>query len=76
MSEWITWDEYPRRECFDARGKRIDRVRAFKVEDGGIRVRILATVDGNKLCVCGSDGDSIETVEFEAFVKLGTVKPA
>lgn len=71
MSEWLG-HEYllsVGRQVHDYRGRKIDRVRAVKVEDGGIRVRVLHTVDDGELLLIAPD----DVVEFEAFVPGGTV---
>jgi hypothetical protein len=73
MSEWIKYDALPPRYCYDSRGKRIDKVRAVRIEDGGITVRILGTIDGGNLTVCERDGENIAAVEFEGFVRGGWV---
>jgi hypothetical protein len=71
MSQWLC-HEYLRsigRQVNDGLGRKIDAVRAVKVEDGGIRVRVLHTANGGESPVIAGN----EVVEFEAFVPGGKV---
>ena len=62
-------------EVLDRLGNRIDQVRAVREEDGGVRVRILGTVEGGSPAVTGwsSVSEATEVVEFEAFVHGGRI---
>jgi hypothetical protein len=69
MNEWLTYKD----GTFDVRdvfGQRIDRVRAVRVEDGGVRVIILGTVEGGRLAAFA--GDHV-LIHFEGFVPGGTI---
>lgn len=72
MSEWISYLNGSL-SVYDGRGHRIDRVRAVRDVEGGVQVRILATVSGDQLCVCGRDGSGMAAIEFEAFVPGGMI---
>lgn len=63
-------------EVLDRLGNRIDQVRAVREEDGGVRVKILGTVEGGLPAVIGfgATSESVDVVEFEAFVRGGLIE--
>jgi hypothetical protein len=69
VNHWLTYKD-GKFDVRDVFGQRIDRVRAARVENGGVRVQILATVDGGKLAAFA--GDHV-LIHFEGFVPGGTI---
>lgn len=74
---WILFDEIKgnRSRVCDYRGHKVDMVRAWRIEDDGISVRVLHTVDGGSLAVLSRGaGDLPDVVEFEAYIVGGWVE--